>query len=396
MAITLSRLCDGCDTKYNMNLIAGKNGMSNTVRWVHMIEDAEVPDFLYGNELIFTTGIGHISGLERLLKFVQNLKEHGAVGVCINLGPYIKDIPPLVSQYCDENDFPLFTLPWKVHIIDITFDFCTRIIENDKRELTLAEAFQSLIIDKSSLAKNIKVFENAGFNLSKPFRVIACKLRQNRIDNTVRIEQKNRLKLWKILTQSNRAATVFVHDNTIIVIRQDLDERQLEFVCEQLEKSCAAAKITFAIGVSNEDYGYGSVSRLYSEARAALVSGECDGRQTTLYDSIGVDKLLCAVGDRRIIDSYVDGVIGKIRDYDKLNGTDYLNILKTYLDSGCSVQLTADKLLVHRNTVNYQIKQIKKIFGIEFTESMKMNLNLAFRIIKLIKGVNEDESAGRN
>lgn len=74
----------------------------------------------------------------------------------------------------------------------------------------------------------------------------------------------------------------------------------------------------------------------------------------------------------------------------------YLNILKTYLDSGCSVQHAADELYVHRNTVNYQIKQIKKIFGIEFTESTKMNLNLAFRIVKLIKGANEDETSGRN
>ena len=62
LAITLERLCDGCETKYQMELVAGKGGINNTVRWVHMVEDREVPDFLHGNELIFTTGIGHISG----------------------------------------------------------------------------------------------------------------------------------------------------------------------------------------------------------------------------------------------------------------------------------------------------------------------------------------------
>ena len=80
MAITLEKLCEGCEAKYQMELVAGKGGMSNTVRWVHMVEDREVPDFLHGNELIFTTGIGHISGEERLTTFVRNLKERDASG----------------------------------------------------------------------------------------------------------------------------------------------------------------------------------------------------------------------------------------------------------------------------------------------------------------------------
>ena len=60
MAISLSQLCANAEKDHEMKLIAGSAGLENTVRWVHMVEDSEVPGFLHGNELIFTTGIGHV------------------------------------------------------------------------------------------------------------------------------------------------------------------------------------------------------------------------------------------------------------------------------------------------------------------------------------------------
>ena len=122
MSITLKKLCSDTETKYSLKLIAGKGGMGNAVRWVHMVEDRQVPDFLHGSELIFTTGIGHI-GRDSLLEYVKRLKQHNAVGVVINIGPYLTEVPEEVIEYCDRENFPLFTLPWKIYIIDITYDF---------------------------------------------------------------------------------------------------------------------------------------------------------------------------------------------------------------------------------------------------------------------------------
>lgn len=51
MAITLARICANAEKTYGMKLIAGRAGMDNFVRWVHIVEDSEVPDFMHGNEL---------------------------------------------------------------------------------------------------------------------------------------------------------------------------------------------------------------------------------------------------------------------------------------------------------------------------------------------------------
>ena len=49
MAITLARICANAEKTYGMKLIAGRAGMDNFVRWVHIVEDSEVPDFMHGN-----------------------------------------------------------------------------------------------------------------------------------------------------------------------------------------------------------------------------------------------------------------------------------------------------------------------------------------------------------
>ena len=74
MALTIARICANTEKTYGMKLIAGRAGLENYVRWVHIVEDSEVPDFMHGNELVFTTGIAHF-GNEWLLDFVTGLKK---------------------------------------------------------------------------------------------------------------------------------------------------------------------------------------------------------------------------------------------------------------------------------------------------------------------------------
>lgn len=42
----------------DIKLVAGKNGLTNAVEWVHMVDTTEIADFLSGGEIAFTTGIG--------------------------------------------------------------------------------------------------------------------------------------------------------------------------------------------------------------------------------------------------------------------------------------------------------------------------------------------------
>lgn len=71
-------------------------------------------------------------------------------------------------------------------------------------------------------------------------------------------------------------------------------------------------------------------------------------------------------------------------------------LLRCYFENDCSVKEVADIFGVHRNTVNYKLKQIREMLGSEFSDEDKMNLLLAFRAQELLntentKVIMEDE-----
>ena len=92
-----------------------------------------------------------------------------------------------------------------------------------------------------------------------------------------------------------------------------------------------------------------------------------------------------------MIKRFCDSVLGALLRYDEINGSDCEKTLLVYLESNCSLQKTAEILGIHRNTVNYKIKNIKALLGTEFSIEDKMNLMLAYRAKQLIGEANQPE-----
>ena len=393
MSIMLRQLCSDADTKYNLKLIAGKGGMTNTVRWVHMVEDRQVPDFLHGNELVFTTGIGHV-GKDPLLEFVKRLRKHEAAGVVVNIGPYLSGVPQEVADYCDKENFPLFTLPWSVYIIDITYDFCRRIIENEKLETTAAEAFKNIILSPEQGQKYYHFLEQHGFGKAAEYRAFTLRFYQDGKNITDNFERSNHIKLWNILAKSkDYPSAMFVLDSTIVVIRQDASLAFIKNLTDTLDAVCEQKKIAYVTGISSERRGYKSAAKLLSEAEAARKTAVSDKKSFEFYSETGVNKILFGVKDKAILKEFASSQLDEIIEYDKSYKTDYAKILYEYLRCDGSVMAVADNYGVHRNTVNTKIKNIKSIFNIELTGEKKAELLLAFKIKRLFNenGGNQNE-----
>ena len=384
MSIMLKQLCSDTETKYNLKLIAGKGGMTNTVRWVHMVEDRQVPDFLHDSELVFTTGIGHV-GKDPLLEFVKRLKKHGASGVVVNIGPYLESVPQDVIDYCDKENFPLFTLPWSVYIIDITYDFCRRIIENEKIETTAAEAFKNIILSPEQGKKYYSFLEQHGFGKAVGYRVFTLKFYKDGKNITEAFERSNHIKLWNILAKSkDYPSAMFVLENTIVVIRLDTSREFIKNLTATLDVISEQKAIPYVMGISSERRGYRSAAKLLAEAEAARKTAVSESKSFEFYSEIGVNKILFGVKDKTMLKEFAAAQLDEILDYDAAYKTDYAKILYEYLICDGSVMAVADNYGFHRNTVNTKIKNIKSIFNIELTGEKKTELLLAFKIKKLL------------
>lgn len=390
MSITLKKLCSDAETKYSLKLIAGKGGMDNPVRWVHMVEDRQVPDFLHGHELIFTTGIGHI-GKDPLLDYIKRLKQHNAAGVVINIGPYLSDVPQEVISYCNNENFPIFTLPWKIYIIDITYDFCRRIIENEKLETTAAEAFKQIIINPKQGEKYFSFLEQQGFGKITSYRVLSVRFFQDSKNITEKLYQNSHIKLWNILAKSKfYPSAMFVSGQRMIVIRQDADDNSIIKLTDILDAIAEQKGINYVMGISTERNGYKAVPKLLQEADSAYKTAKINRSNYEFYKDIGINKIVFGVNDKEILESFVSENLREILDYDSEYKTDYADVLYQYLLCDGSIMAVADKFGFHRNTVNSKIKAIKSLFGLELTGTKKMELLLAFNIRKILTKQSEE------
>lgn len=142
---------------------------------MHIVEDYNVTDFLHGNELIFTTGIVQ-KELDCLMEFVISLHAKKISGLVVNLGPYISFIPQEVIAYCEAQGFPLFTVPWEVRLVDVTYDLCHRIVSSEEIEMSLASALKNAIFLPANEESYKPVLERRGFHADASYCVIAVKL----------------------------------------------------------------------------------------------------------------------------------------------------------------------------------------------------------------------------
>lgn len=385
MAITLSRLFANSEKNYNIKLIAGQRGMKNLVRWVHMVEDREVPGFLHGNELILTTGIAQ-TGTQWIEVFVRNLRKHGAIGLILNVGPYIKSIPQKVIEYCNENEFPLFTVPWEIHLIDVTFDFCHRIIANEENETSIATAFRNLIFSPENKEAYVSALERRGFHNYGEYTLLLMQADRN--GSLVSGDEWHNIQfiMQSVLKNIDKPFCIFDQENYLVMTASGVNSSQMEAYAKILNNELLNQfqNVTVNVGISETVTGYFDMQSCYKQAFTASNTAKLWNRKILKYQDTGIYKLIYAVGDTSVLKRYVEDTFRNITDYDSLHNTDYLNTLKSYLENNGSIQKVSNQMQVHRNTINYKMKFIRENFGIKLEYSDIASLWLAFNIKEII------------
>ena len=173
MAIILEEIYEVALHRYNMKLVAGGRGLRNLVDWVHTVEEMDYVSFLKGRELIITTGIRE-KDEETLVRFVKSLHETGASGLVINIGKYITRVPRGVIAYSEEAGFPVFTLPWEVHLVDFNRDLCNLIYKTMQEQDGLETALQKAIFSHKEEQQYMPVLHENHIHKDTEFFMIQC------------------------------------------------------------------------------------------------------------------------------------------------------------------------------------------------------------------------------
>ena len=175
----------------------------------------------------------------------------------------------------------------------------------------------------------------------------------------------------------------FKVENMMFYVLNDFSDDEIESIAEKIqsekERYISVNKLYVAVSKTNNKLK--SLPKTYRIVLRMLRLAVRADMTPMFYDRLEVKKLILAVDDISLLESIYNENLKKLEVYDRDNGTDYMSFLRLYLKYDGSVQRVAQETFVHRNTINYQLAKIKKIFGNNLkTFEERFKIILAFEV----------------
>ncbi|MDD6482756.1 MAG: PucR family transcriptional regulator ligand-binding domain-containing protein [Lachnospiraceae bacterium] len=383
MAVELQRLIEKV-AHMDVTIIAGEQGIHNLVSWVHMIETTEATDFLQGGEIAFTTGVG-LNNSTSLLSLVEHIQSGNASGMVVNIGPFIESVPQEVIDFCNEHSFPLFVIPWKIHLAEVMRIFCYTITKDDQRALETAAAFKNSIFFPKQEELYIVPLSQQGFHMNWKYSVCVMQLEHCSTNLPLRLEQFSS-SIDNYARHKYKNFAVFSRETELLIVTGNYSEEQLHEFIDYIHNhalSSLASGETITMGCGKLTRSIRCVYKSYRQAKAIQKLQEKGKIESSLifYSDMGIYKLLLGIEDKDIMVEYYNKTIRPLVEYDEKNDSDLAIVLRCYLNHNGSVKETADELFVHRNTINYKLNKASELLDMDLSSlNNRLQISVGFML----------------
>ena len=380
-----------------LKLKAGENGLEQSVRWIYFADclqcvksEYRIENYIHGGEFVVLTNPSVTDDNRKLLELIRQMYGHGITALGINEG----QISGELMRYCEEKNLPLFELPEKYPLIDLSQIICRKLVleENDRNA---AEQLFSSILDAEHLSRE-RVMAQARYlniDLEGSFFVaefaFASENTESGWENEDSLAAGRNVKpiiLAELSDYIKQDILILPQAGSILALIPDKDAEEShikEIFARIVDRVQREYGIDLMIGVGNSRAYLDEIKTSRNEAASALRAAEVSGSEGNIffYREQGLYTLLSHVDDSRILDIYVEEKIGKLLRADKINDGNLSETLENYLNCSCNVKKTAEEMFLHRNTLNYRLKKIREILGCDLENlDTCLELKLAFLI----------------
>ena len=385
MGFTLADALNQSQEQYHLKLLAGQDGCSNAISWVHMIEDTTIIQQLWGKELVVTTGHGFQSE-EELFMLIKYLIKYNSVGLIINIGKYIFEIPSAIIDYCNEQEFPLLTIPWEVHLADLIKDFCMRCLYSEKEDRELSKLFQE-ILTNNQIVEEARPQLMSAFDVDGNFQVVLISVEGS--DNFNAIERRKiAFQIELCFEKIDSSYAFFWYDGYFVLIVNNLKADELKVIIDKMHKRAKKRiddkRVYLGIGSQMKDLGQVYLS--YKRAKAAILMAMQFELPIVFFEDMGVYQILFSIEDKQILIEMYHRLLQPLIDYDQKHHGELEKTLFYYLIYGESQITMAKNLYMHRNTINYRMNKIKELLNCQLdTFEEKVPYMLSYYIKKVLE-----------
>ncbi|MEG0276688.1 MAG: PucR family transcriptional regulator ligand-binding domain-containing protein [Coprobacillus sp.] len=385
MGFTIEDALVDTSEQYKLTLLAGKNGCANVISWVHMIEDTTIIQQLWGKELAVTTGLGFQSH-DALFHFIECLVKYHSVGLIINTGKYIFDIPQDIIDYCNDQDFPLLVSPWEVHMADLIKDFSMRCLSSEKEDRQISKSFIKAFLNPK-LIEEIRDDLTDAFDVDGYFQVLFVSISGvNELDTIGRRRLTFQLELYFEKIECYYSSFWF-DGYFVLVVNNFPQERFLEVVHKMYERANKRINDRYIhIGVGSRVNDFRNIIQSYKRALSAVSMAVQFEQPIVDFQDMGIYQILFSIEDKDILKHMYHQLLDPLIEYDIKHHGELEMTLYHYLKCEGSPQMMAKQLYMHRNTISYRLTKIKDLLNNDLSSyEEKFPYMLAFYIKDMLK-----------
>jgi purine catabolism regulator len=141
-----------------------------------------------------------------------------------------------------------------------------------------------------------------------------------------------------------------------------------------------------ALGLGQKALHINQWRESYQDAQQAVDLAERLETDEPLYiGDLGVYQLILRLDDRETLLTFSDHMLGPLLDYDERNRADLIKTLEAFFACHGNLSKTAEKLIVHRNTLLYRMNRISEIADMDLNRpETRLGVHLALVIRQLV------------
>lgn len=224
-----------------------------------------------------------------------------------------------------------------------------------------------------------------GFHLDRSYQVLLLE-RPKDLQSRTHIALLKRVEEW--LAAESIPALVSQQEARVMVILQGRRPPEGVSLAERLLAALNEPEKRIRIGAGRAAAEVNQLAESYNQARAALEIAsliEFPGAVVP-YEDLGVYAWLHQLPEQAFTGNRYLGAIRRLDEYDAEHKTDLLNTLEAFLDAGGGINEAAERLFVHRNTLQYRLERIAAIVQIDPKDTgTRLNLHVAVKGYRFFK-----------
>ena len=160
-------------------------------------------------------------------------------------------------------------------------------------------------------------------------------------------------------------AVVFQKDLYITLIARISPGKERTKIAEEIaqlsQQFSGQKKVYIAIG--DEETIVANLWEKYRDLSYLCRWGRKKDKQICQEEELGISKLWLSIDNIKKLEKYREKTLGELERLDRENGSEYIRILKCYLETNGNIGEVATECFLHRNTVSYHLKKISEITG---------------------------------